>query len=154
MATPEERLAEVGMVLPAAPAPAASYVPWVQTGNLVHTSGQIPVVNGVPVATGRLGEEVSLEEGQAAARQCAINVLAQRKAAVGELSRVSRLVKITVFVASTPDFHSQHLVANGASELLAMVLGETAGPHARSAVGTAVLPLTVPVEVEAIAAIS
>ncbi|HUG84416.1 MAG TPA: RidA family protein [Euzebya sp.] len=150
MTTPEERLAEVGITLPPAPSPAASYVPWVRTGDLVFTAGQIPVVNGVPVATGRLGEELGVEEGQAAARQCAINVLAQLKAAVGELSTITRLVKITVFVASTADFHSQHLVANGASDLLGMVLGD-AGLHARSAVGTAVLPLNVPVEVEAIA---
>ncbi len=151
--TPEERLAEVGITLPPAPSPAASYVPWVRTGDVVFTAGQIPVVDGVPVVTGKLGDEVSLEEGQAAARQCAINVLAQLKAAVGELSAITRLVKITVFVASSPDFHDQHLVANGASDMLAMVLGD-AGSHARSAVGTAVLPLDVPVEVEAIAEVA
>lgn len=154
MVTPEERLAEVGITLPPAPSPAASYVPWVRTGDLVYTSGQIPVVDGVPVATGKLGEDVSLEEGQVAARQCALNVLAQVKAAVGELSRVTRLVKVTVFVASGRDFHSQHLVANGASDLLGQVLGAEVGAHARSAVGVAVLPLDVPVEVEAVVEVS
>lgn len=152
--TPEERLAEVGITLPPAPTPAASYVPWVRTGDLVFTAGQIPVVNGVPVATGKLGGEVTLEQGQAAARQCALNVLAQLKAAVGELSAVRRLVKITVFVASASDFHSHHLVANGASDLLGQVFGSEVGAHARSAVGVAVLPLDVPVEVEAVVEVS
>ena len=149
--TPEQRLESLGIVLPDAPPPAASYVPFVQTGQLVMTAGQIPVKDGVPVSTGRLGAELTLEDGQAAARQCAINVLAQLKAAAGELSRVTKLVKITVFVASTPEFHSQHLVANGASDLLGGVLGPDVGAHARSAVGVAVLPLDVGVEVEAIA---
>ncbi len=149
--TPEQRLESLGIVLPEAPPPAASYVPFVQTGQLVMTAGQIPVKDGVPVSTGRLGAELTLEDGQAAARQCAINVLAQLKAAAGELSRITRLVKITVFVASTPEFHSQHLVANGASDLLGEVLGPEVGTHARSAVGVAVLPLDVGVEVEAIA---
>jgi enamine deaminase RidA (YjgF/YER057c/UK114 family) len=148
--TPEERLAVAGIVLPEAPPPAASYVPWVRTGDLVLTAGQIPVVSGSPVATGKVGAELTLEDAQAAARTCAINVLAQLKAAVGELSAVRRLVKITVFVASDPSFTDQHLVANGASDLLGEILGD-AGAHARSAVGVAVLPLDVPVEVEAIA---
>jgi enamine deaminase RidA (YjgF/YER057c/UK114 family) len=151
MTTPEERLESLGIELPSAPPPAASYVPWTQTGSLVFTAGQIPVRDGVPISTGRLGDELSLEDGQAAARQCGINVLAQLKSAAGELSRVRRLVKITVFVASTSDFHSQHLVANGASDLLGEVLGDVAGPHARSAVGVAVLPMNVGVEVEAVA---
>jgi enamine deaminase RidA (YjgF/YER057c/UK114 family) len=152
--TPEERLAELGIELPHAPPPAASYVPWVRTGNLVMTAGQIPVSGGVPVSTGLLGAELTLEQGQAAARQCAINVMAQLKAAVGDLSRITRLVKITVFVASTPDFHEQHLVANGASELLGQVFGDEVGTHARSAVGVAVLPTNVPVEVEAVAEVA
>jgi enamine deaminase RidA (YjgF/YER057c/UK114 family) len=152
--TPEERLAEVGIVLPAAPPPAAAYVPWVRTGDLVFTAGQIPVVDGAPTVTGRLGAEVTLEAGQAAARQCALNVLAQLKAAVGDLSTIARLVKITVFVASDVTFEEQHLVANGASELFAQVLGKAAGTHARSAVGVAVLPMGVPVEVEAIAEVA
>lgn len=148
--TPEERLAELGIELPTAPAPAAAYVPWVRTGDLVMTAGQIPVVDGTPISTGKVGAEVDLEAAQAAARQCAINVVAQVRAAVGELSAVTRVVKLTVFVASAPDFHQQHLVANGASELVAEVFGPEVGPHARSAVGTAVLPLDVPVEVEAV----
>lgn len=148
--TPEDRLAELGITLPPAPPPAASYVPWVRSGSLVLTSGQIPVVDGTPVSTGKVGGAVTLEEGQEAARVCAVNVLAQLRAAAGDLSKVRRLVKVTVFVASDPSFSQQHLVANGASDLFAEVLG-SAGPHARSAVGVAVLPLDVPVEVEAIA---
>lgn len=148
--TPEDRLAALGITLPPAPPPAASYVPWVRSGSLVLTSGQIPVVDGAPVSTGKVGGALSLEDGQAAARVCAVNVLAQLRAAAGDLSKVRRLVKVTVFVASDPTFSQQHLVANGASDLFAEVLGD-AGPHARSAVGVAVLPLDVPVEVEAIA---
>lgn len=148
--TPEDRLAALGITLPPAPPPAASYVPWVRSGSLVVTSGQIPVVDGAPVSTGKVGGALSLEDGQAAARVCAVNVLAQLRAAAGDLSKVRRLVKVTVFVASDPSFSQQHLVANGASDLFAEVLGD-AGPHARSAVGVAVLPLDVPVEVEAIA---
>lgn len=149
--TPEQRLADAGIDLPDAPPPAASYVPWTISGDLVFTAGQIPVADGSPTAKGRLGAELTLEEGQAAARQCAINVLAQLKAAAGDLSRVAKLVKITVFVASADGFDQQHLVANGASDLLGEVFGEGAGAHARSAVGVAILPLDVPVEVEAIA---
>jgi enamine deaminase RidA (YjgF/YER057c/UK114 family) len=154
MATPEERLAAAGILLPEAPPPAASYVPWVRSGDLLFTAGQIPTSGGKPTATGRLGAELGLADGQAAARVCAINVLAQLKAALGELSAVRRLVKITVFVASAPSFTDQHLVANGASDLLGEILGEAAGTHARSAVGVAVLPLGVPVEVEAVAEIA
>lgn len=149
--TPEQRLADAGIDLPDPPPPAASYVPWTISGDLVFTAGQIPVADGSPTAKGRLGAELTLEEGQAAARQCAINVLAQLKAAAGDLSRVAKLVKITVFVASADGFDQQHLVANGASDLLGEVFGEGAGAHARSAVGVAILPLDVPVEVEAIA---
>lgn len=154
MTTPEDRLEAQGITLPHAPPPAASYVPWVRTGDLVMTAGQIPVSGGVPVSTGLLGQELTVQQGQAAARQCAINVLAQLKAAVGELSNIRRLVKVTVFVASTTDFHEQHLVANGASDLLGQILGDDVGRHARSAVGVAVLPLNVPVEVEAIAEVA
>ncbi len=150
MSTIAERLEAAGITLPEAPSPAAAYVPWVRTGNLVMTAGQIPVAGGTPILTGRLGQ-LTLEQGQAAARQCAINVLAQLQAAAGDLEAIARLVKLTVFVASTTEFHDQHLVANGASSLLAEVLGPEVGPHARSAVGVAVLPLNVPVEVEAIA---
>lgn len=148
MAGPEERLAELGIELPTPPAPAAAYVPYVQSGDLVFTAGQLPVVEGELPATGKLGGEVSLERGQELARQAAINILAQARAAAGDLGRV-RVVKITCFVASTPDFTEQHLVANGASEFLGDVLGD-AGRHARSAVGVPVLPLDSPVEIEAI----
>jgi enamine deaminase RidA (YjgF/YER057c/UK114 family) len=147
--TPEDRLAELGISLPDAPPPAAAYVPFVRSGSLVFTAGQIAIADGALVATGRLGDDVDVETGQAAARQCAINVMAQLQAALGDLSRVRRIVKITVFVASAPDFTEQHLVANGASALLGEVFGE-AGVHARSAVGAAALPMGTPVEVEAV----
>jgi enamine deaminase RidA (YjgF/YER057c/UK114 family) len=149
-ATPESRLAELGIELPAAPPPAAAYVPWVRSGDLVFTAGQIPVVDGRPTHVGIVGAGVSLEQAQDAARRCAVNVLAQVRAAVGELSAVRRVVKLTVFVASDPGFTEQHLVANGASELVGQVFEGDAGRHARSAVGVAVLPLGVPVEVEAV----
>jgi enamine deaminase RidA (YjgF/YER057c/UK114 family) len=152
MASPdsaEQRLAALGITLPDAPPPAAAYAPFAQAGSLLFTAGQIAVADGSLVATGRLGAEVDLETGQACARQCAINVLAQLKAALGDLSRVRRVVKLTVFVASDPSFSDQHLVANGASELMGQVFGD-AGQHARSAVGATALPRGTPVEVEAI----
>ena len=152
--TPEQRLADLGIDLPDAPPPAASYVPWVRTGNLVFTAGQIPVRDGSPGWTGRLGDDIDLEQGQAAARQCAINVIAQIRAAVGDLSSVTRIVKLTVFVSSAPGFAEQHRVANGASDLMGEVFGDEVGRHARSAVGTAMLPLDVPVEVEAVVEVS
>jgi enamine deaminase RidA (YjgF/YER057c/UK114 family) len=150
MPTPEERLEQLGVTLPAPTAPVAAYVPCVRTGNLVYVSGQVPLVDGKPSHLGRLGAEVGLEEGAAAARTCAVNLLAALKAELGELSRVRRVVKVTVFVASEPGFTDQPKVANGASELLGEVFGE-AGRHARAAVGVAALPLGVPVEVDAIA---
>ncbi len=149
---PQQRLDELGITLPAPPPPAAAYVPFVRTGNLVLTSGQVAVGEGALVAEGIVGRDVDLETAVQCARQCAINVLAQLKAAVGDLARVEQVVKLTVFVASAPDFTSQHLVANGASELLAEVFGE-AGRHARSAVGAPSLPTNTPVEVEAIVAV-
>ena len=149
---PEQRLTQLGITLPDPPAPAAAYVPFVRTGSLVLTSGQVAVGPRGLVAEGVVGREVDLETAVACARQCAINVLAQVKAAVGELSQVEQVVKLTVFVASTPDFTSQHLVANGASELFAEVFGD-AGRHARSAVGAPSLPTNTPVEVEAIVAV-
>ncbi|MGB6119691.1 MAG: RidA family protein, partial [Mesorhizobium sp.] len=130
-------------------APAANYIPYAISGALLFTSGQLPLADGKLVATGRLGSDVDVAAGQAAARACAINILAQAKAALGDLERIRKLVKITVFVASTPDFTEQHLVANGASDFLAQMLGER-GKHARSAVGTASLPLNAAVEIEAI----
>ena len=152
MATPEERLAELGITLPSPPAPAAAYVPFMRSGNLVFTAGQVAVADGALVAEGIVGREVDLDTAVACARQCAINVMAQVKAAVGELSAVEQIVKLTVFVASTHDFTSQHLVANGASELIGEVFGD-AGRHARSAVGASALPTNSPVEVEAIVAV-
>ena len=148
--TIQNRLAALGVTLPAAAAPAANYVPFAQSGKLILTSGQLPLSEGKLVATGLLGRELDVAAGREAAKHCAINVLAQLQAATGDLERIARLVKITVFVASTADFTEQHLVANGASDFLIEVLGE-AGRHARSAVGMASLPLNAPVEVEAIA---
>lgn len=146
---PEARLAELGLSIPQVVPPLAAYVPAVRTGNLVYTAGQLPGVDGVMLATGRLGAEVTEEQGYACARQCALNALAAIKAEIGDLSAIKRVVKAVVFVASTPDFTAQPKVANGASELLGAVFGE-AGKHARSAVGVAALPLDVPVEVELI----
>lgn len=148
--TIQKRLAALGVTLPAASAPAASYLPFVTTGKLVMTAGQLPLVDGKLAATGLLGRDLDTAAGSEIARICAINVLSQLQAAAGSLERIARLVKITVFVASTPDFTEQHLVANGASGFLIEVLGD-AGRHARSAVGMAALPLNAPVEVEAIA---
>jgi enamine deaminase RidA (YjgF/YER057c/UK114 family) len=121
----------------------------VRTGNLLITAGQVAIADGTPVAQGKLGAGVDLDTGRRCARQCALNVLAQLRAELGELDRVRRVVKLTVFVASASSFTDQHLVANGASELMAEVFGE-AGRHARSAVGVPALPTDSPVEVEAI----
>jgi enamine deaminase RidA (YjgF/YER057c/UK114 family) len=151
--TPEQKIAELGLELPEVVKPLAAYVPTVRTGNLVYTSGQVPVVKGEVQFTGKVGAEVSVEDGQAAARTCALNALAALKAEVGDLSKIKRIVKAVVFVASAPDFTGQPQVANGASELLGEIFGE-AGKHARSAVGVAALPLNVPVEVELIAEVS
>ncbi len=150
MASPEQRLEELGISLPEPARPVAAYVTAVRSGNMVYVSGQLPVVEGRPAHLGRLGADgLSLEEGVEAARRCAVNVLAALKAELGELARVRRVVKVTGFVASAPDFHDQPKVINGASELFMAVFGD-AGRHARSAVGMAALPLGVPVEVEAI----
>lgn len=145
----ESRLADLGISLPVAAAPAANYVPYSQTGNLLLTSGQLPLMGGKLVHTGLLGADLDVAQGQACAQACAVNILAQAKAALGDLEKIVRIVKITVFVASTPNFTEQHLVANGASDLLVAALGDI-GRHARSAVGTAALPLNAPVEIEAI----
>ena len=145
-----ERLKALSIVLPDAAAPAANYLPYVLSGKTLYISGQLPAENGALVATGRLGDGVSLEDGQRAARACAINIIAQASAALGgNLARIHRIVKISGFVASTPDFTDQHLVINGASNLLADVFGE-AGKHARAAVGMASLPLNAAVEIDAI----
>ncbi len=147
--TIEKRLADLGVALPAAAAPAANYVPFVRSGNLLFTAGQLPLKDGKLQASGLLGRDLDTAAGAEAAKLCAINVLAQAKAALGDLEKIARVVKITAFVASTPDFTEQHLVANGASDFLAAALGER-GKHARAAVGTASLPLNAAVEVEAI----
>ncbi len=142
------RLAELGVTLPAVAKPLAAYVPAVRTGNLVYTSGQLPLVGGKPSHFGKVGAQVSPEEGKVAARTCALNALAAIEALVG-IDSVVRVVKVVGFVASAPGFTGQPGVVNGASEFLGEVFGE-AGSHARSAVGVAELPLDVPVEVELI----
>ncbi len=145
--TPEERLAELGLEVPDVPAPVAAYIPVLRSGNLVFTSGQLPMREGQLLATGKVGGEISAEEAHECARQCALNAIAAVRSEVGELSAVKRIVKVVAFVASTPDFTGQPGVANGASELFGQVFGD-AGRHARSAVGVPVLPLDAPVEVE------
>jgi enamine deaminase RidA (YjgF/YER057c/UK114 family) len=149
MSHPEEKLAELGLKLPAVAKPVASYVPAVRTGNLVYTSGQLPLRDGTLIATGKVGDAVTPEVASECAQQCALNALAAVKAEIGDLSSVQRIVKAVAFIASTPDFTGQPQVANGASELFGQVFGE-AGQHARSAVGVPVLPLDAPVEVELI----
>ncbi len=149
----ETKLKELGITLPDAPAPAANYVPFVQVGDIVYVSGQISAdANGF--IKGKLGDDMTTEEGAAAARACAINLLAQVKAACGgDLDRLVRVVKLTGFVNSTADYTDQPKVVNGASDLLAEVLGD-AGKHSRSAVSAASLPLGVAVEIEGIFQVS
>lgn len=149
MGAVEDRLNELGLLVPSVVPPVAVYVPSVQTGNYVFTSGQLPLRDGQLILTGKVGGEVSAEEATDCARQCALNAIAAVKAQIGDLDRVTQVVKAVVFVASTPDFTGQPLVANGASELFGAAFGE-AGKHARSAVGVSVLPLDSPVEVELI----
>jgi enamine deaminase RidA (YjgF/YER057c/UK114 family) len=146
-ATPEERLLELGFQLPEVLKPVYAYIPTVQSGRLVFTSGQLPMVDGALPMAGKVGAQVTAEEAKVLAERCALNALAAVKAEIGELSRVRRVVKVVGFVASAPDFTGQPGVVNGASELLGKVFGE-AGAHARSAVGVAVLPSDAPVEVE------
>lgn len=147
----DARLAELGITLPEPAAPVAAYVPVVIAGGLAYVSGQISFVDGV-LRKGRLGEDVSLEEGVEAAKGCALMILAQLKAALGSLDRVERVVKLGAFVNSSATFTDQPKVANGASELMVAVFGE-AGKHARSAVGVPTLPLGVAVEIDAIVAV-
>ncbi|WP_309621255.1 RidA family protein [Novosphingobium sp.] len=147
----DARLAELGIILPAAAAPVAAYVPVVEAGGLAYVSGQVSFVDG-QLFKGRLGEDVSLEQGIEAAQGCALMILAQLKAALGSLDRVERVVKLGAFINSTADFTDQPKVANGASELMVAVFG-AAGKHARSAVGVPSLPLGVAVEVDAIVAV-
>jgi enamine deaminase RidA (YjgF/YER057c/UK114 family) len=148
-ASPEERLRELGHELPAVPEPAASYIPATRAGSLIFTAGQLPFDAGELRATGRVGEEVTPEEAQEAARLCALNALAAAAAEAGGLDNIGRVVKVTGFVASARGFNGQPGVINGASDLIGEVFGE-AGLHARSAVGVAELPLGAPVEVEII----
>lgn len=145
----EQRLKELGITLPVPAAAVANYVPFVITGNLVFVSGQLPLENGKPAVLGKLGAEVGVEDGARAARLCGLGLLAQLKAALGDLDRVKRVVRLTAFVASTPDFTDQPKVVNGASDLMVEVLGD-AGRHARVAVGAPSLPLNVAVEIDGI----
>lgn len=148
--TIDGRLKSMGITLPEAAAPAANYVPFVISGNLLYLSGQLPIEGGKIAVTGLVGSDVALADAQRAAELCAINILAQAKSALGgDLSRIVRVIKLNGFVASAPGFVEQHLVINGASNLIAGVLGE-AGKHARAAVGMAALPLNAAVEIDAI----
>ncbi|MDF1856155.1 RidA family protein [Pseudooceanicola sp.] len=145
----ETRLSEMGITLPKANAPAANYIPFVQVGDTLYISGQVSMAEG-KLITGKLGVDLSVEEGAVAARSCAIGLLAQVKAACGgDLSRLKRAVKLTAFVNSSPDFGDQPKVVNGASDFLVEVLGD-AGRHARSAVSAGALPFGVAVEIEGI----
>jgi enamine deaminase RidA (YjgF/YER057c/UK114 family) len=143
----DARLAELGITLPEVAAPAGAYVPAVRSGRYVHTAGQVPFVDGKLPLAGKVGAGVTPEQAKDLARTCALNALAAVASVAGGLDRVARVVKVTGFVASAPDFTGQPGVINGASELLGEVFGDK-GVHARSAVGVAVLPLDAPVEVE------
>ena len=143
----DARLAELGLEVPATSKPVAAYVPALTSGNLVYTSGQLPLLDGSLPATGKVGAAVTAEDAAVYARQCVLNGLAAARSAIGSLDRITRVVKVVGFVASDPSFTGQPSVINGASELLHDIFGE-AGQHARSAVGVAVLPLDSPVEIE------
>ncbi|USN99169.1 MAG: RidA family protein [Phycisphaeraceae bacterium] len=145
--TPTERLAALGLTLPPPPKPVAAYVPWVRTGRLVFISGQIPVQAGALMASGCIPDPVPVELAVACARQCALNAVAVAAEAAGGLDRIARIVRVGCFVASAPGFTDQPKVANGASELLVELFGDS-GRHARAAVGSVALPLGAPVEVE------
>ena len=147
MTSPEERLAELGHSVPSVVPPVAAYVPAVRSGSHVFTAGQLPLRDGELIATGKVGDAVSVEQATECAQQCALNAIAAVKSVVGDLASIRRVAKAVVFVASAPDFTGQPGVADGASELLGEVFGD-AGVHARSAVGVASLPLDSPVEVE------
>ena len=146
----DSRLAELGIELPEAPAPAANYVPWVVTGNLVFIAGQVPFREGALSHVGKLGAAFTVEDGRECARIVAINILAQLRAACGgDLDRVRRCVKLGGFVNATPDFTDQPMVINGASDLIVEVFGEV-GKHARFAVGAPSLPFDAAVEIDAV----
>jgi enamine deaminase RidA (YjgF/YER057c/UK114 family) len=147
----DEKLKSLGIILPVSTKPVANYVPWVISGNLIYVSGQVPFVGGVITHPGTLGNTVTLDEAKAEARICAINIIAHlRDACGGDLDKIKRIVKLTAFVASAPNFIEQPSIVNGASDLFVAVFGE-AGRHARSAVGVAALPLNAAVEIDAIA---
>jgi len=143
----EARLKELGLEIPELPPPAGAYIPAVQSGNLVFCSGQGPYQEGKFAYTGKLGSELSLEEGYQAARICALNCLAEIRSVIGSLNNIVKVVQVRGFIASTPDFFEHPGVLNGASELLIDIFGD-AGKHARCALGTSVLPKNIPVEVE------
>ena len=144
------RLQSLGIELPESAAPAANYVPWKRCGDILYVSGQLPMGTGGLTHAGKLGTDLAVADGRSAARQCAINILAQARTALdGDLERISQIVRITGFVAGPPEFTDHHLVVNGASDLLVDVLGER-GRHARAAVGVAALPMNAAVEVDAI----
>ena len=153
MSTPEQRLQGLGLSIPDVAKPVAAYVPAVRTGTYVLTSGQLPLREGSLLAAGKVGGQVSPEQAYECARQCALNAIAAVRAEVGDLSAVTRVVKVVAFVSSTTDFTGQPQVANGASELLGEVFAD-AGQHARSAVGVPVLPMDAPVEVEMMVEVS
>jgi enamine deaminase RidA (YjgF/YER057c/UK114 family) len=144
-----DRLAELGIAIPELAKPVASYLPAMVTGNLVFTAGQLPFVDGALPATGKVGTTVSADEAKGYAQTAVLNALAAIQTTIGSLDRITRVVKLVVFVASEPDFTGQPGVANGASDTLVEIFGD-AGRHARSAVGVAVLPLDAPVELELI----
>jgi enamine deaminase RidA (YjgF/YER057c/UK114 family) len=150
----DSRLKTLGIDLPTPAAPAANYVPTVTSGKLVFVSGQVPMTPEGVKFVGKLGREFTVEEGRQAARLCAVNILAALKAGLGDLSRITRVVKVVGFVNAVPDFTEPHKVVNGASDLITEVLGDKVGKHARSAVGMGTLPLGVAVEVEAIVEIA
>jgi enamine deaminase RidA (YjgF/YER057c/UK114 family) len=144
----EARLIQRGLIIPTAPVPAANYVPFKLSGNILYVAGQVPRLNGKSAFIGILGRDISLEDAQRAARLCCLNILSQIKAAIGDLDEVCSVIRLVGYVASTSDFVEQHLVMDGASDLMVEVFGD-AGKHARTSVGVAALPQGVPVEVEA-----
>ncbi len=151
MSQVEQRLAEMGITIGVAAAPAAKYLPFVISGNHIFVSGQLPMQDGAIKYQGKLGGDISLEDGEAAAKLCAINIIAQLKAAVGDLDRITRIVKLGGFVNSTADFTKQPAVINGASNLMFDAFGEAVGAHARAAVSSPALPFDVAVEIDAVA---
>jgi len=143
----EENLKKIGFALPNTPKPVAAYIPAKQTGNLVFTAGQLPMINGELISKGLLGQDVEIDEANKAARICTLNALAAIKGVIGDLDRIKQIVRVVGYVASVPTFTQQSAIVNGASELLLEIFGEN-GKHARSAVGMAVLPLNASVEIE------